>query len=141
MTNNDGDDFADFLRMREAVALAYVNGDGMPLAGISASSDPATFFGPDGRVEQGAARVLDVNLKGADHFAGGGSSRLEVLHSQASTGLAYWVGLQHATVRQAGQPGSTPMTLRVTEIFRQEAGKWVLIHRHADPSGANGALG
>jgi hypothetical protein len=40
--------------------------------------------------------------------------------------------LQHAEVRQGDQ--LVPMKLRVTEIFRFEAGTYRLVHRHADPA-------
>jgi ketosteroid isomerase-like protein len=125
--------FDTFMQQRRHVATAFVNGDPTPLREISTSADPATFYGPGGGIEQGAAHVLAVNEAGSRQFQRGGSTELEVLHYAANGDLGYWTGWQHASVRTAGATEPTPMKLRVTEIFRRENGAWKLIHRHADP--------
>lgn len=125
--------FEDFMEQRRRVAAAFVSGDSEPLREISTSADPATFFGPGGGVEQGAAHVLAGNETAARQFQRGGTTELEVLHSAADGDLAYWTGRQHATVRVEGHAEPMSMSLRVTEVFRRERGAWKLIHRHADP--------
>jgi ketosteroid isomerase-like protein len=110
-----------------------VNGDAGPLREISTTTDPATFFGPGGGVEQGSAQVLAGNEKATRQFKQGGTTELEVLHSGSDGDLGYWTGLQHATVLIEGKSQPVPMSLRVTEIFRRENGAWKLMHRHADP--------
>jgi ketosteroid isomerase-like protein len=122
-----------FMQQRRSVAAAFVNGDPSPLREISTATDPATFFGPGGGVEQGATHVLEINETGSNQFQRGGTTELEVLHSGADGDLGYWTGWQNATVRVAGKAEPMPMRLRVTEVFRREAGVWKLIHRHADP--------
>jgi len=124
--------FDNFLEQRRHVAAAYVNGDARPLREISARSDPATFFGPNGGVEEGAAHVLEVNEAGSHRFQRGSTTDLEVLHSGCDGRYGYWTGLQRASARVQGKDEPVPMRLRVTEIFRREGDAWKLIHRHAD---------
>ena len=126
--------FDSFLQQRRRVAAAFVNGDPQPLLDISSTSDPATILGPGGGAEQGAARVREVNTAAARQFHGG-TTDLEILHSGTSGDLGYWTGFQTALVRVDGKDQPVPMKLRVTELFRREAGTWKLVHRHADPNG------
>lgn len=61
--------FEEFMeQQRPSVAAAFVNGDPGPLREISATADPATFYGPDGGVEHGSAHVLAGNEKAAKQF-------------------------------------------------------------------------
>ena len=125
--------FEEFLeQQRRRVAVAFVNGDPGPLREISATSDPATFFGPGGNIEHGSAQVLAGNEKAARQFQPGGTTELQVFHSGRDGALGYWVGVQQALVHLEGNPKPVPMSLRVTEIFRREDGGWKLMHRHAD---------
>jgi len=127
-----GNSFDDFMQLRRRVAQAYVRGDAGPLREISALSDPATFFGPSGGVEKGAKEVLATNEEGAKRFGPDGQTDLEVLQQGSSGDLAYWVGLQHATVTTDRDHKAAQMTLRVTEVFRRVGSDWKLVHRHAD---------
>lgn len=125
-------DFEAFLQRREQAASAYVRGDVAPLAELVSEHDPATFFSPRGDGLQGASAVAERYAADSKSFEPGGTTRLETWQSGESGGLAYWTGLQHAEVMREGK--ATKMTLRVTEVFRAEAGGFKLVHRHADPA-------
>lgn len=129
---DDLKDFEQFMKRREEAAGAYVNGTGGPVADLSARALPATFFHPGGDVERGAEQVASRYERDAESFEPGGETSFEILQMAAADGVAYWVGFQHATARLKGRPEAARMSLRVTEVFRREAGQWKLVHRHAD---------
>lgn len=131
-TNKDLHGFEEFMKQREVAAIAYVSGDAAPVGGLITQHSPSSFFGPMGGHVEGAKKVWSTHQHGAEQFQAGGESRLEILHMGASDGIAYWVGLQHATVHMGKSAKATPMSLRVTEVFRYEDDEWKLIHRHAD---------
>lgn len=130
--NDDLDDFEQFMKQREQAARAYVRGDAVPLGRMTARTSPATFFSPWGDYCQGAEDVWSRYERDAAAFEPGSDSSFEILHMAAGDGIAYWVGFQRATARMRGSPTPVQFNLRVTEVFRREAGQWKMIHRHAD---------
>jgi ketosteroid isomerase-like protein len=68
----------------------------------------------------------------ARNFSNCESYHCEVIAADVSGDLGYVVGIEHST---ASVDGATPEAydLRVTEVFRREAGDWKVVHRHADP--------
>jgi len=128
----DLQDFKQFMKRREDAAQAYVRGDAAPLGRLSTHVSPATFFRPQGDFCQGAEDVFSRYESDAAVFESGSDTHFEILHLAASGGIAYWVGIQRATVRMRGKAEAIPMSLRVTELFRREGDDWKLIHRHAD---------
>jgi ketosteroid isomerase-like protein len=124
-------DFGSFMEQREAAEREFAAGDVEPLRRVATSHPPATLFGPGGETRLGPDRVFDAYTQVAT-AAAGGDTHFDVLQSAASDGLAYWVGLQHSTMRVADSDAPRHVVLRVTELFRREKGEWKLIHRHAD---------
>jgi ketosteroid isomerase-like protein len=125
-------DFGTFLELREAAAREYDAGDIDLLRRMTTQHPPATLFGPQGETRLGPDRVYDAYVRAAAPTGHAGDTHFEVLQSAASDGLAYWVGLQHSTIRVADSAAPRHVVLRVTELFRREKGEWKLIHRHAD---------
>lgn len=125
--------FEEFMTRRLAASTAFVNGDVEPLVALSASTPPATIFGPAGTTVEGADEVNAANAAGAGSFEPVGRNTFDVMHQDADERLAYWVGVQRSTVRLHEQDEPVTMALRVTEVFRREDAGWVLVHRHADP--------
>jgi ketosteroid isomerase-like protein len=46
---------------------------------------------------------------------------------------AYNAGIQHSRLKLGGADELSPVSLRVTTIFRREDDGWRIVHRHADP--------
>jgi NAD(P)H-dependent FMN reductase/ketosteroid isomerase-like protein len=123
--------FEHFLKRRDEIATAYVNGDSGPLETIVTQTPPATFLAPNGESLTGVAALSERYANNASYFSTGGKSRLEVFNA-ASGQLAFWTGIQHAEARLKGKKELSVSALRVTEVFRLEGSEWKLIHRHAD---------
>ncbi|MFE0014690.1 YybH family protein [Mesorhizobium sp. NPDC059054] len=123
-------DFMTFMRERDQAALAYCQGDAAPVNALTTEHGPASFFGPDGHAVQGPEEIKAAFSKGAMAFGVNGNSHLEIVQSGSEGEIAYWCGFQYAEVDMDGK--MVPMSLRITELFRREAGAWKLVHRHAD---------
>lgn len=130
--NNELSNFKEFMRRREDISAAYVDGDPEPLRQIVARDLPATFFAPVGGFVQGAEEVASRYDHDARLFDRGSDFRFEVLQIAAVDGIAYWVGFMRGKAHMRGKSDAIPMDLRVTEVFRRENGDWKLVHRHAD---------
>lgn len=130
--NEHLESFKKFLIEREKASQSYVSGDGKPLVKISAAKSPATFFSPGGDVTEGAKKIAARYQKDAEIFESADENKFETLQINADENIAFWVGLQKALVKMKGKKEPIPFALRVTEIFRRDAGDWKMIHRHAD---------
>jgi len=125
--------FTQFLHSREAASLDYVRGQPEAFLALAAEHGKASFFPPGGGHVRGAVAVKERQGKDAEAFGEATeSSRFEIFHSAADAEVGYWTGLQHAKVQMKGKRELLSMTLRVTEVFRKEAGEWKIVHRHAD---------
>lgn len=65
-------------------------------------------------------------------FRGGGSASTELVASYGSGELAVLAFVERARMAIGDLP-EQDWALRVTLAFRREAGRWRLVHRHADP--------
>jgi ketosteroid isomerase-like protein len=127
------DEFQAFLRQREEASLDYVRGQGLSFQALVAAQHDASFFPPRGGTVHGTSETASRYSKDVHAFdPRSQSSSFEVFHAAADDQVGYWTGLQHATVCMKQSDQSQPMTLRVTEVFRKEDGRWKLVHRHAD---------
>ena len=122
--------FSEFMKTREAAADAYCHGSAEEVVELSTAREPASFFGPDGRIVSGVEPVRSNYRAAASRFGPQGSNAFRIVHEAEGGDIAYWSGVQEAVVEIDGRP--VPMTLRITELFRREEGEWTLVHRHAD---------
>ncbi|MGH6835489.1 MAG: YybH family protein [Candidatus Acidiferrales bacterium] len=129
---NDLHDFEQFMKQREDASKAFVNGDIGPLDRIATRVSPATLFGPNGDCIAGADKVNAANESGAKLFTSGSDTSFEIFQMAAKDGIAFWTGIQRATLRMHGKANAIQMDLRITEVFRREGNEWKLVHRHAD---------
>jgi len=68
-----------------------------------------------------------------------GKTSLELEHAYTSDSMIVLAMLERQTAEVGGLP-EQDWSLRVTEVYRRDAGAWALVHRHADPLVANRGL-
>lgn len=68
-------------------------------------------------------------------FFRNGALRQELVTSWADASMAVLVTIERALHVEVGGLPAQDWALRVTQVYRREAGGWELIHRHADPLG------
>jgi len=116
-------------RLEEEV-VAIHNGDVGPRMALWSHSDPVTLFGAE-MTRQGWDELEPAFELLAASFSGSESLDFEVLAAEVSKDLGYVVGIEHSVAARRGAP-AVSYALRVTTIFRREAGEWKVVHRHGD---------
>ena len=108
---------------------ALHNGDAGPRFATWSDRPPLTLFGawftatdPDG--------VHAVFHRLAKGFSNSAASSIEVIVADVSGDLAYTVHRERTSTSVDGVPRE--YVLRVTQVYRREAGQWKVAHRHAD---------
>ena len=131
---NGESSFNDFLEQFEQATRGFINGDPVRWKQLASRRDDVTLMGGWGICEKGWAGVGARYDWAAARFRDSGAPlTVDYLSSGVSGDLAYTVGIERSVVRLAGETVDAPMVLRVTHVFRRDAGEWKLVHRHADP--------
>lgn len=113
------------------VSQQYLAGDPAPFQACWSRADDVTIFGGWGAYEQGWEQVKARLAWGATRYHGGRVD-FELLSLVESGELACSIWIERGAIRVTGRDEPGLNTLRVTQIYRREAGSWKIIHRHAD---------
>jgi ketosteroid isomerase-like protein len=114
-----------------AALNAMLSGDSGPLAGIWSHSAAVTTMHPVGGRQAGWAGVKETWEQVAKVMSGGQVKLNEQLIRVAAD-MAYELGTEQGYVVLGGQKVS--IAHRVTNIYRQEAKGWKIVHHHTDVS-------
>ena len=106
-----------------------LNGDVGPLGEIWSHSATATTMHPIGGREVGWDQVRE-SWEQLAQLATQGQVRLSDQFIQVAGDVAYELGVEHPQVTLGGQPVTGDV--RVTNIYRREAGAWKIVHHHTD---------
>jgi ketosteroid isomerase-like protein len=106
-----------------------VNGDTRPMADVWSQTADATTMHPIGGRQVGWDQVWNSWQQVAG-MASGGSVKLGDRLIRVVGDAAYELGTEHVEATLAGQP--IRREVRVTNIYRREAGAWRIVHHHAD---------
>jgi ketosteroid isomerase-like protein len=127
------DDVNEFIERSHLALGEIVNGNPEPLKEIYSHRQDVSLanpFGPPVRGWDEAARTME---RAASNYRDGESVGFENVAKYVTSELAYIVEVERYRTKVGGGEDITPVTLRVTSIFRPEDGTWKILHRHADP--------
>ncbi|MFC3495663.1 nuclear transport factor 2 family protein [Glycomyces rhizosphaerae] len=126
------DDFLTWVHteLREA-EMALHQGDASGRRAIWSRNEPVTVFGA-WRNALGRAEVDALFAYLEQTFSGCRSHEYEILAADVMGDMAYTVGIEHTQATAEGEDRA--YSLRVTQIYRREAGEWKVVHRHGDES-------
>jgi ketosteroid isomerase-like protein len=122
----------DLITRYHAAMLDIVRGNAQPAKDMYSEADDITLANPFGGVARGRAEVMDRLTKAASHYVDGEVVAFENSATYVSGDFAYLVEIERYTTRVAGRENTDEVGLRVTSIFRREAGEWKIAHRQAD---------
>jgi len=114
---------------------AILQGDQSGYLALFSTADDVTLgnpFGPFGRGRQNVEARLAV---AASKYRDGRNTTVELVEKYVSDTLACVAEVESGEAKVAGSEEMTRISVRVTSLFRLEAGEWKLVHRHADPLG------
>jgi ketosteroid isomerase-like protein len=127
-------DYVDELIERYQQALReLVNGNPEPLKEIVSHRDDVSLANPFGPAVRGwdeSARAMEGS---ASNYRDGEIVGFENVAKYVTSELACIVEMERYRAKVGGGEDFSPVTLRVTSIFRPEDGTWKIVHRHADP--------
>ena len=95
--------------------------------------DDATLANPYGPPTRGWSEIEEVGRRAASNYRDGGAIEFENFAKYETSDLGYILEIERFQTKVAGAEEVTPVSLRVTSVFRLEEGTWKLLHRHADP--------
>jgi ketosteroid isomerase-like protein len=95
--------------------------------------DDVTLGNPFGPLGRGRTEVEQRLELAASKYSGGELGEFETVAKLVTPELAYLVEVERCRAKVGSNENLTPVSLRVTSVFRPENGVWRLVHRHADP--------
>src|ERR671932_686534 len=111
----------------------FLKGDPEPTKSVFSHRDDVTLANPFGPPARGWDEVAKTLERAASQFRDGEATGFENVAKYVTAELAYIVEIERSKTKVEGREDVTPISLRVTTIFRAEEGTWKVVHRHADP--------
>ena len=111
----------------------FMKGNPEPVKELFSHREDVTLANPLGPPAHGWEQVGATIEHAASQFRDGRLVSVEIVEKHATPEFAYTVWLERAEGKVGAREDIAPSTLRVTMIYRPEAGTWKVVHRHADP--------
>lgn len=116
----------------EALA-AILRGDQSGYLRLFSQAEDVTLGNPFGPFGRGRKNVEDRLALAASKYRDGRNTKVELIEKYVSPDLACVAEVESGEAKVAGSEEMSRVSVRVTSVFRLEAGNWKLVHRHADP--------
>ncbi|MFN2525226.1 MAG: nuclear transport factor 2 family protein [Actinomycetota bacterium] len=129
MAPEDGLPLEDYHR----AGLEITNGSPDVYKALYSRQDDVSLANPFGPPAVGWNEVSARLDAAASKYRNGEVVGFENFSAVVGSELAYTVEIEHYRARVGEATDLTPVSLRVTTVFRREAGEWKVTHRHADP--------
>jgi ketosteroid isomerase-like protein len=126
-------DFDKVVEQNHAAADEFVRGNNKPLEQLYSRRDDVTLGNPFGPFVRGFDKVAEKMERAATYYRDGRAIGFDLVAKEVSKDLAFVVEVERLSSKVGDSEEETLVSLRVTSIFRKEAGEWKLLHRHADP--------
>ena len=113
--------------------LEITNGNPEVYKALYSRSDDVTLANPFGPPALGWSEVSATLDRAAKNYRDGEVIGFENVSTVITPELAYTVEIESYRARVGGAVDITPVTVRVTTVYRRVDGAWKVMHRHADP--------
>jgi len=123
-------EFTDFVRQCHAAVGQQVSGRTEPFQALWSNADDVVLMGAAGSHQVGWADV-SARLTWASQHLNFGDFTVQNLLTGVDGHLGFTVDLEHMSREANGQ--TEHRTLRASQGYRFEDGRWRVIFRHADP--------
>ena len=127
------DDFDEVLEQCHLALDELMKGSAQGYKRVYSRRDDVTLANPFGPPARGWDEVAPTLEGAASHYRDGEATGFENVAKYITPALAYTVEMERMQAKVGGREDITPITARVTTIFRPEDGTWKVVHRHADP--------
>jgi len=110
---------------------ALVRGDVGPRLQMWSHNEPVCLFAAVGPSKSGWDELEPTFRSVAARLSGGRDVSYEIMSFDVSTDMAWTAGFARFIVSIDGGP-LTRYTLRITHVYRREAGEWKVVHEHSN---------
>lgn len=125
--------FQELLERYHESLDAFVTGDPEPTKLLWSRADDVTLANPLGPPARGWSEVAATIDRAAAQIREGEPCNYELVSGSVLGDLGYNLEIERTRAKVGPADEVRAITLRVTTIFRREAGEWKIVHRHADP--------
>ncbi len=127
------DDVDELIERYQLGLDEFMKGNPESVKELFSHREDVTLANPLGPPAHGWEQVSATIEHAASQFRDGRFVGVEIIEKHVTSEFAYTLWLEHEEGKVGGRGDISPSTLRVTMIYRPEAGEWKVVHRHADP--------